>query len=285
MALITFPRDASTQEVVAELERSGACIVANRLSDDLIEALVAETAELIEHSAHGSDDFAGRKTKRTGALVARSAACRETIVDPLVLDVARTFLADYCDKIQMMLTQTIAIFPGQGNQPLHRDRGAWGGHIPASIEPQVNTIWALSEFTEENGATRVVPGSNHWPEDQRAKPEEFTQAVMPRGSVLFYTGSVLHSGGQNRSDQVRIGLNVDYCLDWLRQEENQYLSCPPEVARHLPQEVTDLIGYSNGGTVLGYWSDPTTDEGNQGTLSAESAAGYRPLRRHPIEIF
>ncbi len=283
MTLTTLPRDTSTSDVIAELKQSGACIVANRLDDDRVDRLIAETADLIEHSASGDDDFVGRRTKRTGALVAHSAACRETVVDPLVLDVGRTFLADYCRKIQMMLTQTIAIFPGQGSQPLHRDRLAWGGYIPATIEPQVNTIWALTDFTEENGATRVIPGSNRWPADQRAERDEIVQAVMPRGSVLIYTGSVLHSGGENRSNDVRIGLNVDYCLDWLRQEENQYLSCPPEIARSLPQEVTDLIGYSTGGTVLGYWSDPTTTEGNQSTLAAEDAAGKRPLRHGPIE--
>ena len=284
MELTTLARDCSTAAVVAELEKNGACIVANRLPDELVDRLVDETADLIANSASGNDDFTGRRTKRTGALVARSEACRETIIDPLVLAVTRAFLADFCATIQMMLTQTIAIYPGQGSQPLHRDRGAWGAYLPRSIEPQVNTIWALTDFTEANGATRVVPGSNHWPEEQRAEPGEIAQAVMPKGSVLFYTGSVIHGGGENRADDVRIGLNVDYCLDWLRQEENQYLSCPPDIARTLPQEVTDLIGYSGGGTVLGYWSDPAATDGNAGTLSPEMAVGHRRVKWRPIEL-
>ena len=86
---------------------------------------------------------------------------------------------------------------------------------------------------------------------------------------------MLHGGGGNRSGDVRMGLNVDYCLDWLRQEENQYLSCPPEIARNFPQALTELLGYTGGGVALGYYSDPY-DSDDRAAKQAESAVGYSP---------
>tara|TARA_Y100001936_G_C16036493_1_gene648902 strand:- start:975 stop:1604 length:630 start_codon:yes stop_codon:yes gene_type:complete len=176
---------------------------------------------------------------------------------PTITDLAREFLEPFTEKIQLHLTQIINIQPGQGAQPRHRDRLAWGGYLPAEIEPQFNTIWALTDFTEENGATRVVPGSVNWPEDRRPTDEETVQAVMPAGSVLLYSGSVIHGGGQNLSESNRTGLNITYCLGWLRTEENQYLSCPPEIAEGLDPDLQEMLGYTMGSYALGYYSDPT----------------------------
>jgi ectoine hydroxylase-related dioxygenase (phytanoyl-CoA dioxygenase family) len=173
-----------------------------------------------------------------------------------ITDLARQFLEPYTDKIQVHLTQIINIQPGQGVQPRHRDRLAWGGYLPSDIEPQFNTMWALTDFTEENGATRVVPGSVSWPTDRRATDEETIQAVMTAGSVLLYSGSVIHGGGENLSDSDRTGVNITYCLGWLRTEENQYLSCPPHVAKELDPELQELLGYTMGSYALGYYSDP-----------------------------
>lgn len=145
--------------------------------------------------------------------------------------------------------------PGQGRQSIHRDRWAWGTWLK-DVEPQFNTIWAASDFTVENGATRVVPGSVDWPDDRRATAAEVTPAVMRAGSVLVYSGSVFHGGGANRSDADRIGLNLTYALGWLRQEENQYLSCPPQIARTLPKALQDLLGYTQGSYALGYDAPP-----------------------------
>ena len=107
-------------------------------------------------------------------------------------------------------------------------------------------MWALTDFTRENGATRVIPGSPDWPDGRRADKDEIAQAEMTRGSVLLYTGSVLHAAGANDSDDDRVGLNITYSLAWLRQEENQYLSCPPEIAKTLSTELQDLLGYTLG---------------------------------------
>jgi ectoine hydroxylase-related dioxygenase (phytanoyl-CoA dioxygenase family) len=99
---------------------------------------------------------------------------------------------------------------------------------------------------------------------------------MPRGSVLCYSGTVIHGGGQNRSDAARIGLNITYCLGWLRQEENQFLSCPPQIARTLEPAITDLLGYTMGNYALGYYSNPEMVDGLPDTLPPEIALGRSP---------
>jgi ectoine hydroxylase-related dioxygenase (phytanoyl-CoA dioxygenase family) len=114
----------------------------------------------------------------------------------------------------------------------------------------------MTDFTEENGATQVVPGSPLWEEGRRAEPHEIGYAEMKAGSVLVYSGSVIHGGGENRSNADRVGVNITYCLGWLRQEENQYLSCPPEIARTLDKKLQGLIGYAMGSYALGYYTPP-----------------------------
>ena len=104
-----------------------------------------------------------------------------------------------------------------------------------------------------------------------------TQAEMSAGSVLLYSGSVLHSGGKNESATSRLGLNITYCLGWLRQEENQYLSCPPHLARELDPELQDLLGYTQGTYAIGYYSNPESDSVR--TLPPEFAVGREPSKR------
>ena len=116
-------------------------------------------------------------------------------------------------------------------------------------------MWALTDFTEENGATRVVRGSNHTEDKLRFGDDDTEPALMARGSVLFYSGSVYHGGGANRSSATRIGLNLTYNVAWLRQEENQYLSVPRDVAVTLPTELLRLMGYARGAYALGYIDD------------------------------
>jgi len=258
------------------MARDGAAIISDVIDAESIAKIRSEVGPYIERTPMGGDDFTGRKTQRTGALVARVPSCRPLVVNRQVLDAAKEFLKPFTDKIILHLTQTIFIHPQQGAQPLHRDRLAWGTQMPQSIEPQFNTIWALTDFTAENGATRVVPGSHLWDWNKRAEPGQIVQAEMKAGSVLLYTGSVLHSGGQNNSQQSRLGVNITYCLGWLRQEENQYLSCPPHIAKTLDPELQDLLGYTQGNYALGYYSDPETDQPNRDILPPEMALGRKP---------
>ncbi len=277
MSLQALAPDSKASEIVAAMQRDGACIVRDVLSAETLARLDADVKPWIDRSEPGADDFTGRQTKRTGALIARCPETRPVVTHPLILEAANEFLGPYCERIQLHLTQTIDILPGQAAQILHRDRLAWGGYIPKPIEPQFNTIWALTEFTEENGATHIIAGSHDWPLDRNPEsPKESIQAVMSRGSVLCYGGTVIHGGGANRSDAARIGLNITYCLGWLRQEENQFLSCPPHIAKHLEPELTDLLGYTMGNYALGYYSHPEMVDGLPDTLPPEIAIGRRP---------
>jgi len=277
--LKTYARTADLETVLETVRTDGGAILADAMDPELLARVNAELDPWIAATPGGRDDFTGRQTARTGALVARSPASREVVMDRRILDLAERFLAPWTNKIQLHLTQVINIGPGQGTQPLHRDRLAWGGYIPASIEPQFNTIWALTDFTAENGATRIVPGSPAWDEDRRATQQEKTQAEMAAGSVLIYSGSVIHGGGENRSRSRRLGMNITYTLSWLRTEENQFLSCPPEVAKDLDPELSELLGYTMGNYALGYYSDPGRVLEASDTLPPELALGRKPRSR------
>jgi hypothetical protein len=251
-----LPPDSDATTIVAVLADDGALIIDDAMSAGLLDRLKAEIMPYVLATPTGMDDFTGRHTTRTGALAARSAACRELIMDKRLLGACDAFLLPFADRYQLHLTQLIRIMDGQGKQPLHRDRLAWGGWLRPDIEPQLNTIWAVTDFTEANGATQVVPGSHRWEEGRHAKPEEVGYAEMAAGSVLVYTGSVIHAGGANRSGADRMGLNITYCLGWLRQEENQYLACPPVIAKEFPSELRALLGYQMGSYALGYFTPP-----------------------------
>lgn len=253
--LETLPATAATEEILTVLKRDGALILKDVLPPDQVKQVLAETLPYIEATENGRDDFTGHQTTRTGALVARSPACRDLVMNPTVVSAAETFLKPFCDRIQLHLTQVIRIRPGQPKQQIHRDRWAWGTHLK-DLEPQFNTIWAISDFTKENGATQVCPGSLSWPDNTTPTDEQIGYAEMSAGSVLIYSGGVFHGGGANVSNGDRIGLNITYTLGWLRQEENQYLSCPPDIAATLDPALQALIGYAMGSYALGYYTPP-----------------------------
>ena len=267
-----FAPDASPETLLAAIRRDGAIIIDNLVSADTVAALRSETDPYMEASQNGADDFTGRSTTRTGGLVSRSAGVRELIQHPLILSLCDGFLLESCERYQLHLTQIIRLRPGQGSQMIHRDKWAWGNHL-SHLEPQLNTIWALSDFTAENGATVVAPGSGSWPDKRSPQPDELTQAEMATGSVLVYTGSVFHGGGHNRSADDRVGLNITYALGWLRQEENQYLSTPPELARQLEPKLQELIGYAMGQYALGYYTPPGPPGAEPETVSPVYALG------------
>ena len=250
-----LPADAESSAIFSAVQQDGAVILDDVLSEGFIAALREETDPYMEHTSNGEDHFAGYKTTRTGGLLVRSAKCRGLIEHESILAPCNEFLSPYCERVQLHLTQIIRIRPGETAQTIHRDRWAWGKHL-SHLEPQFNTIWAITDFTAENGATQVVPGSTQWPDDQEIQPEQITQAEMKAGSVLVYSGSVFHGGGANTSDQDRIGINITYALGWLRQEENQYLSCPPELAKDLSPTLQGLAGYAMGQYALGYFTPP-----------------------------
>ena len=273
MTLTTVTSEATVEEVVQLLRQDGALIIKDIISTQVVDQLTAEMQPYINATPTGRDEFTGHTTRRTGALAARSAACRDLIVNDLVLGSAKEYLKPFTRKIILHLTQTIDIGPGAAAQEIHRDRYAWGKYLPREIEPQFNTIWALTDFTAENGATQCVPGSQDWDWSQSHTAEQICQAEMTKGSVFIYSGSVLHAGGENRSSAHRLGLNLTYCLGWLRQEENQYLSCPPEIAKNFDPALQDLLGYTQGEYALGYYTDPTDPTDGRDIVPPEFALG------------
>ncbi|MCG8653659.1 MAG: phytanoyl-CoA dioxygenase family protein, partial [Pirellulales bacterium] len=205
------------------LERDAGLIVDNLIPEPLLTDIRSELSSILNGADTGQDDFSGFKTKRIGALIARTPSCRALAAHPLLLSLADRVLGPFCEGFQLHLTQAVSIGPGEGGQMLHRDRGLWGGHIPRRIETQLSTVWAITDFTEDNGATQVVPGSHLWDKNRQPEAHEIVSAEMSAGSVLIYTGTVLHGGGSNRTDGHRIGALLHYTLNWLRQQENQYL--------------------------------------------------------------
>jgi hypothetical protein len=246
---------ASGQEVAEALGREGCAVVERLVPPALLDQARAELGPHLDATPVGTDDFMGHRTRRTGGLVARSATCRELVMHPLVLDAVHGVLG-HATSFQLHLTQVIAIGPGEPAQMIHRDQWAFDFFpFPPGYEVQCNTIWAMNDFTEENGATRLIPGS-HGLEDRREfQTADTVPAEMPAGSVLLYTGALYHGAGANRSAGTRYGLNITYAVSWLRQEENQYLSVPAEIARTLPESLLRLMGYARGAYSLGYVDD------------------------------
>jgi ectoine hydroxylase-related dioxygenase (phytanoyl-CoA dioxygenase family) len=139
---------------------------------------------------------------------------------------------------------------------IHRDQWAFDFFpFPPGYEVQCNTLWAMTEFSERNGATRVIPGSHRREDRLQFRHEDTVPAEMPAGSLLLYTGALYHGAGANHSDSVRYGLNLTYSVSWLRQEENQYLAVPAEIARTFDEPLLRLMGYARGAYALGYVDD------------------------------
>ena len=255
MTLPHLRASAPVEDVTACLRDEGCVIVDGRVPEELTNRIADELAPFIESTTLGVDDFAGRLTRRTGSLIARSPAARQLVMDPLALGTARSFL-DHATTVQLHLTQVVSIHPGETAQPLHRDQLAWDSFpFPGDYDVQCNTLWALTEYTAEMGATRVVPGSHRRDDAERFTEADTEPAEMGPGSVLFYTGKLYHGGGANLSDRVRRAVNITYAVGWVRQEENQYLSTPTDVAQTLDDDLLRLMGYQTGAFALGYVGD------------------------------
>jgi ectoine hydroxylase-related dioxygenase (phytanoyl-CoA dioxygenase family) len=255
MPIPRLPATATAADVADALEREGCAVVERLVPVTLLDRARAELKPYLDATPVGPDEFSGHHTRRTGGLVARSETCREIVMHPLVLASVKAVLK-HATTFHLHLTQVIAIGPGGESQMIHRDQWAFDFFpFPTGYEVQCNTIWAMTDFTEENGATRLIPGSHRLEGRREFAQGDTDPAEMPAGSVLFYTGSLYHGAGANRSAAVRYGLNITYAVSWLRQEENQYLSVPADVARGLPDPLLRLIGYARGAYALGYVDD------------------------------
>lgn len=257
MMLDTFDRHSNSDEVVAALMRDGGVIVADQVQHAIVDMIAKELRpHFDEHGDRFRNDFNGYKTLRLGGILGLSRTSAELIAHPRVIEVADAVLRPHCDSYRIGSCTAIEIWPGEEAQMLHRDDGFYPIRIP-NVDFQIGAMWALDDFTTENGATRVVPGSQSHLEIPSVEDSDVVQAVMSKGSVLFYLGSTVHGGGANTSNSPRTGLINTYSLGWLRQEENHYLTIPREIADSYPEHVRRLMGYQAHGRYLGvYPGDP-----------------------------
>ncbi|ATO18456.1 phytanoyl-CoA dioxygenase [Acinetobacter sp. LoGeW2-3] len=255
MELIRLPNTATADEISAKLKEHGYVIVDNLVDPEVMDKIAEETSEYIDTSPFGGDKFLGAKTQRTGSLISRSVTSRQLITHPTVLGVVGKHL-EKSTTYQLHLTQIITVHPGSPAQVLHQDQLAWDFfEFPDDFEPQCNLLWAMTDYTEENGATRLVPGSMYKGTKQKFSQEESIAAEMKKGSALFYTGKIYHGAGENKTDSYRQAINITYAAGWLRQEENQYISTPPEVAKTLDDDLLKLMGYQCACFAIGYARD------------------------------
>ncbi len=237
---------------VAEALLEDGYVIIERLAPDLTDRALAELNADIEAAPTGHTDFLGDRTKRLGGLLRRSVAAQEMAVHPVVMALADKVLQPHCVRYQLNFSGIMQLLPGAKAQALHRDADLYPFRhpCPPMLMP---TMWALTDFTADNGATLLVPRSHRWADDRDPTSEEIVAAVMPSGSLLVYLGGTIHGGGANVPDSfVRTGLAFQYSLAWLRQEENQYLANPPEIARTYPERLQRLIGYDYGAPYLGF---------------------------------
>jgi ectoine hydroxylase-related dioxygenase (phytanoyl-CoA dioxygenase family) len=242
-ALRNIKSTESTEDAMEILAKDGALIISGLLSDQAYADLRNELDPEFAQAGFCKGLFYGEATKRIHSLVRKSKTIRFMIMMPKVVEIMQLILGPNCDKIQLNLTQGIQIWPGEKAQVIHRDDSMFPvKHKP--FEFMVNAMWAYTEFTKDNGATIVAPGSHLWGVDRMPAEHEITLAEMQPGEVLIYLGSVIHAGGQNRSEFPRTGIALSYCLGWLRQSENQYFAAAPEIAKDFSKELQEMLGYS-----------------------------------------
>ena len=247
----SFAGNSAPETVAEAVARDGYAVVRDAVDPGTVAAVSADLAPFLEDAHKGHEEFFGTLTKRFGALLAKSSAVQELLVHPTVLAVADHALLPHCVRYHVHYTGVMHLEPGETRQSLHRDTGIYP--IANPCPPMtVATMWAISGFTRENGGTRLVPGSHLWSNDRVPEPEEVMATEMSPGSVLIYTGNVIHGGGANHSKKPRTGVALHYNLGWLRQEENQYLAVPQDVARKLPDQIQELLGYALGSSSLGF---------------------------------
>jgi ectoine hydroxylase-related dioxygenase (phytanoyl-CoA dioxygenase family) len=246
--MATMPARSASRDVAQRLADDGYVVVTGMLDDASLQAARADLSRVLQTTKTGRNFFEGFDTQRVYALFAKTRMFDQAAVDPLVLGVLDQVLRHY----QLSAPVGICIGPGEKAQILHRDDSIYP--VPEPHPPLVvNTMWPLDEFTIENGATRFIPGSHRWePGRQPAESDPIETAVMSPGSVMFYLGSLWHGGGANQTGASRLGVILEYCSGWLRQQENHCLAVPRDTVRELPERLQELLGYNIYPPFVGY---------------------------------
>lgn len=234
------------------LDESGYTIIHDAIGASTLGALRDELAPHLQGELMGRNDFEGFASERVYALLAKAPSVAELVEHPAVLEACSEFLHT---SFRLSAALVVNLHPGETEQEWHQD-DALGAPPPPRPVQGVSTIWAIDDFTRENGATDVVPGSHVWDHPRPDAAEMERRAVpleMPAGSVAIFAGSLFHRGGANRSRGERFGLTIQYCQPWLRQLENMLLAVPPELVACYSERIQQLLGYDIiEGTFVGY---------------------------------
>lgn len=234
-----------------QIEQHGYTIIEHAFSTDLADEL-RETLDRLE-SDHtivpAANSFEGVNTWRIYNLLAHDPIFQQVPVHPVVLPLADAVLGG---EVLVSSLSSIVIGAGESAQPIHAD-----DQLMPLAKPHVGTVfnsmWALTDFTEANGATRVVPGSHvadHSPEYGRHY--DSIAAEMPRGSILAWHGSLWHGGGENTTGRRRYGLAMNYCAGWIRQQENQQLGLPLDLVATFEPRLRELCGFGTFRGLIGH---------------------------------
>lgn len=257
MALTLDRIDAAAPDlsvrIAAALDDAGCCVVEGAASPTTMDAIARELAGFQDKGSVGASDFEGHATRRTGAPLPRSATFRSIACHPAVMAAGEHVLG-HATTWRFSAAEYIEIGAGETPQRLHRD--AWKyDMVDFGFEVELNGMWAVTDFTEANGATRIVPGSHRLAFDARPDPADTIPAEMAKGSLLLYTGLLFHGGGPNSTDHWRRGLSLQHAVGWLTQSTNQFLECPPAEVSDWSDDLLRFIGYTKTGNGLGYWRD------------------------------
>lgn len=255
----TFDAHVAPDMLAAAFDEHGCAIVTGAVDEATCLRVREELAPAMAATPVQADDpqaFYPGLTRRVVALITRSPAARDLVMHPASLTLADRHLGANCERFQLHATAAVEIGPGARRQMLHREEDPFRFFPLPRPNLVIASIWAISDFTEANGATQAVPGSHRWPAGREAREDEIAIAEMPAGSVLFWTGGLLHGGGANTTtSDWRYGLILTYSCGWLRQEENQYLEVPRDRLATLDSELRKVAGFTMHGA-LGY-RDPS----------------------------
>jgi ectoine hydroxylase-related dioxygenase (phytanoyl-CoA dioxygenase family) len=241
-AIKSPPVESAADSWTRTLFEHGWCVIPDLLPAEKVRALHADLEERFEKTPFCDGNFYGPRTKRFGGLLKRSPHTEAFARHPLILDIADRLLLPHCDNYQINLTQALALYPGAPPQAPHRDQDMWRG-AKGEIEYLINVMWPFTDYRAENGATVIWPGSHKRQNEDVIDLSGAIAAEMDPGSALVFLGSTLHGAGANRTDRVRKGMVISYCLGWLKPYENQWLVYPPSVARTFSPELAALAGY------------------------------------------
>ena len=233
--------DTTAARHIEAIRRDGYTIVRDAIAPDLVDSLNEALARLEREldAKPAENGFEGHRTVRIYNLLAHGAPFAEVPVHASILPIVEGVLDPQC---LISSLSSIAIDPGEIAQPIHADDQVIPlekPHIPIVC----NSMWALTDFTEANGATRLVPGSHRKPNPEYGGAYDTIAAEMPKGSVLLWDGALWHGGGANRTDTRRTGIAMNYCAGFIRQQENQQLGLDPALVRGFPPRLQDLVGY------------------------------------------